>query len=187
MNYESDTREHNEPAIEQTRQWIQSVVVGLNFCPFAKRELDRNRVRFVTCNSTKKKTALLKCAEEFQLLDNDANIETTVLVLPKGFYDFYTYMGLVDDVDDLLHTNAYEGIYQVASFHPDYCFEDEDFDDPANFTNRSPYPLLHFLRETSLDNAIASHSDIDSIHENNRQKARALGLDAMKVLQGRTS
>jgi hypothetical protein len=171
---------NTDPAIDHTLHWIHSVVVGLNFCPFAKRELDRDRVRLHVCDSSKKKRVLDQCLLECQMLDDNQAIETSLLILSAGFKDFFSYMALLDQVERLLIDEGYDGIYQVASFHPDYCFAGEEADDAANYTNRSPYPLLHFLRESSLESAIASHREIGSIHADNISKARRMGYDTMK-------
>jgi hypothetical protein len=168
--------EDNLNAIEQTQQWIESVVVGLNFCPFAKRELRKNAVRFVVNENSDRQQILENLITECEFLDANSETETTLLILPNGFEDFLSYLDLTELAEDLLAEQGYEGVYQVASFHPDYCFADTDSADAANFTNRSPYPMLHLLREASLDIAIDNYPDIDSIPENNMQKARSLGV-----------
>jgi uncharacterized protein len=173
---------NNEEMVLATENWVRNVVVGLNFCPFARRELDNSRVRFVVTDSAKRKEVLESFLDECQLLDADASIETTLIILPNGLADFSNYLDLVEMLEELLLLEGYEGVYQVASFHPDYCFADADIDDPANYTNRSPYPMLHLLREESLENAIASHPDVDGIPETNIHKAREMGLEAMRQL-----
>ena len=165
------------PVIGKTLQWIESIVVGLNFCPFAKRELRRNAVRFTVCDNGDAADALQQLIAECGHLDAHPETETTLLILPEGFADFLDYLDLAALAEDLLAAQGYEGVYQVASFHPDYCFADAGPDDAANYTNRSPYPMLHLLREASLDTAIDTYPDIDSIPENNMKKARALGAD----------
>lgn len=162
-------------AIAQTQQWLEDVVVGLNFCPFAKRELRKNAVRFILNESGDMHATLEQLIAECKFLDENPDTETTLLILPNGFEDFLQYLDLTELAEDLLADQGYEGVYQVASFHPEYCFADTDADDAANYTNRSPYPMLHFLREASLDIAIDNYPDIDSIPENNMQKARSLG------------
>jgi hypothetical protein len=120
---------------------------------------------------------------ECQRLDEDKFIETSLLIFPDAFADFEAYLNLVEMVEELLEDQDYEGIYQVASFHPDYRFSDASEDDPANFTNRSVYPMLHLLREDSLDKAIDSHPDVESIPERNVAFAREKGLAYMKLLR----
>ena len=171
--------------IEKTRQWLEAVVVGLNFCPFAKRELRRNAVRFAVNGSGDIGDALQQLIVECGILDAQPEIETTLLILPESYTEFLDYLDLVGMAEDLLAEQGYEGVYQVASFHPDYCFADAEAEDAANYTNRSPFPMLHLLREASLDNAIDSHPDIDSIPVNNMKKARALGADYFRKLLAR--
>jgi uncharacterized protein len=166
---------HNLQAIEQTQQWIEAVVVGLNFCPFAKRELCKNAVRFVLNESGNMQETLEQLVSECEFLGANPDTETTLLILPEGYAEFLDYLDLAGLAEDLLAEQGYEGVYQVASFHPDYCFADAEPDDAANYTNRSPYPMLHLLREASLDTAIDNYPGIDSIPENNMRKARSLG------------
>lgn len=168
--------------IENTRQWVESVVVGLNFCPFAKRELRRDAVRFTVNGSGDMADALEQLIAECGFLDAHPDTETTLLILPEGYPEFLDYLDLAGLAEDLLAEQGYEGIYQVASFHPDYCFADAEPDDAANYTNRSPYPMLHLLREASLDTAIDNYPDIDSIPDNNMKKARALGAGYFRDL-----
>ena len=117
-----------------------------------------------------------------QQLDEEPSIETTLLILPSGFEDFNHYLDLVEIADALIADNDYEGVYQVASFHPGYLFAGSSENDPSNYTNRSPYPMLHFLREASLTQAIDSHPDIDAVPEKNIAFANDKGLSFMQQL-----
>lgn len=171
-----------EAAITRTRQWVESVVIGLNFCPFARRELQRGSVRFSTNTAHDTAEVLSQLMTECQNLDTDASIETTLLILTGGFSDFTDYLDLIELAEALLVKQAYEGVYQIASFHPDYCFADSDAADAANYTNRSPYPMLHLLREDSLEIAISKHPNPDAIPETNIAKARALGIAYFRAL-----
>ncbi|MDX1315701.1 MAG: DUF1415 domain-containing protein, partial [Eudoraea sp.] len=121
-------------------------------------------------------------ANEFQLLTDDTNIETTLFILPQGFDDFENFLDLIDLTNQLIDELGYRSTYQVAHFHPDYCFEGEKENDPANFTNRAPYPTLHLLREASLQKAIESYPDTSAIPDNNIKLARKLGFDKMQAL-----
>lgn len=168
--------------LARTRQWLQQVVIGHNFCPFAKRELRRNSVRFVLDEGGGIREVLTQLIVECRLLDDNPDIETTLLIIPTGFEDFLGYLDLLELAEDLLAERGYEGIYQLASFHPDYRFADADSDDAGNFTNRSPYPMLHLLREASLGRAIDDYPDIDAIPQGNIEKARALGADYFRAL-----
>ncbi len=173
---------NKDTAIADCQRWVEQVVVAHNFCPFAKRELRRNAVRFVSDASADTHMALEHLLQECTFLDSHAETETTLLVLSQGFEDFMDYLALTALAEDALALHGYEGVYQVASFHPAYCFADSGNDDAANFTNRSPWPMLHLLRESSLDTAVDSYPDVDAIPERNIQKARALGLAYWKNL-----
>jgi uncharacterized protein len=173
---------HTLQAIQQTQHWLEEVVVGLNFCPFAKRELRRNAVRFTVNSSSDMGDALQQLIVECIFLDEHPDTETTLLILPEGYAEFLDYLDLAGLAEDLLAERGYEGVYQVASFHPEYRFADAEPDDAGNYTNRSPYPMLHLLREASLDTAIDNYPDIDSIPDNNMKKARALGVDFFRAL-----
>ena len=167
--------------IAATADWIEAVVVGHNFCPFAKRELRRNSVRYALAEGGAQ-AALAAVLAECRHLDADAGTETTLLILPDGFEDFEDYLDLTAMAEDLLAEHGYEGVYQVASFHPDYRFEDADAADAGNYTNRSPHPMLHLLREDSLSRAIDAYPDVDAIPETNVAKARALGAAHWQAL-----
>ncbi|MFM6987903.1 MAG: DUF1415 domain-containing protein [Arenimonas sp.] len=168
-------------AIPATADWIESVVVAHNFCPFAKRELRRDSVRYALAEGGAD-AALAAVLAECRHLDADTGTETTLLILPDGFDDFEEYLDLAAMAEDLLAEHGYEGVYQVASFHPDYRFADSDVDDAANYTNRSPYPMLHLLREDSLSRAIDAYPDVDAIPDANIAKARALGAAHWQAL-----
>ena len=170
--------------IEPTRCWVERVVVGLNFCPFAKREVDAHRVHYAVADSRETPEVLQTLLEEFHRLDAQPEIETTLLILPYGFEGFFDYLDLEDWAQGLLAQEGYEGVYQVASFHPDYCFADAAEDDPANYTNRSPFPMLHLIREASLEQALKHHPDPESIPQTNIDLARENGLASMQSLLG---
>lgn len=172
---------NRDALIAATVDWIESVVVGHNFCPFAKRELRRNAVRYALAEGGAE-AALAALLDECRHLDADAGTETTLLILPDGFDDFEDYLDLTAMAEDLLAGHGYDGVYQVASFHPEYRFADADADDAANYTNRSPYPMWHLLREDSLSRAIDAHPDVDSIPDDNIAKARAHGLPYWQAL-----
>ena len=129
--------------------------MGLNLCPFAKRELLANRVRFSVTQVATEEQLLAELQGELERLNSDDSIETTLLIHPEVLQDFYCYNQFLDYVDGLLREMALEGVYQVASFHPDYQFGGTEPDDAENYTNRSPYPILQLIREASLEKAVA--------------------------------
>lgn len=158
-----------------TRQWLERVVIGLNLCPFARREFDAGRVRFAVTAHTEPEALLLEFASELNRLQNEPQIATTLLVFARGVPDFFDYLDLLDMAQAWLEEQGLEGEYQLASFHPDYLFADCVANDAANFTNRSPWPVIHLLREESVEQAIASHPDTARIPERNIRLAREKG------------
>lgn len=170
-------------AIEKTRTWVEKVVVGFNFCPFAYREVERESIRYILSEGLNEESALTDLLLEMQYLDAHEETETTLLILPLAFTDFEEYLDLVDLAEALVYDQGYEGIYQVASFHPDYRFaSSDDEEDAANYTNRSPFPMLHLLREASLERVLEHHINPEAIPERNVQFAREKGLAYMQVI-----
>jgi hypothetical protein len=168
--------------IEAVQHWVSSLVVDMNLCPFAGRELMRNRVRFTVTEAATEERLLMALQAELELLDNDASVETTLLIHPLVLGDFPDYNQFLNYADSLLEQMQREGIYQIASFHPDYQFEGTGPDDAENYTNRSPYPLLHLLREESLERAISSYPDVGAIPVRNIQLMNSMGQGKLKAL-----
>jgi hypothetical protein len=168
--------------INHTRNWVEKVVIGLNFCPFAQREMMNDRVRFETSDALNIEQALEHLLSEIHFLEDNPTVETTLLIYPLAFSDFDDYLDLLDLANALIEDQEYEGIFQIASFHPDYQFADSAKDDAANYTNRSPYPMLHLLREESLEIALENHPNPDAIPERNVKFAKDKGLAYMQLL-----
>jgi uncharacterized protein len=166
--------------INETKKWLESVIIVHNICPFAKRVFDSNGIHFAVENSTEMETCLENLLDECARLDENDAIETTLLIYAKAFMDFDAYLDFVEIAERLLEVEDYEGIYQVASFHPNYCFDGSTENDAANYTNRSPYPMLHLLRENSLEKALENYPNPDEIPENNIKLTRELGLKKMR-------
>lgn len=174
----------DEAIIQQTQNWVKRVVVGCNFCPFAQREVQRGSIRYVVLRSDDLALCMDAVLAECERLDQEESIETTLLIFPGAFPSFKKdYLPFLEHAEDLLLANDYEGIYQVASFHPDYQFAGTRKDDPANYTNRSLYPMLHLLRESSLDRAFDHYPDPENIPQRNIEYAHKLGLEQMKILR----
>ncbi len=171
-----------EPEVQLVHKWITEVVVGLNFCPFAARPLKTGKIHFSINKGATLKSALETFAEVCSMLDENDEMETAIVILPEGFVSFNDYLYLVDCCEQLIVKEGYEGTYQVASFHPEYVFQGSVENDPANYTNRSPYPLLHLLREEMLENALEKYPHPEKIPENNIEMTRKLGLEHMKSL-----
>lgn len=165
---------------EQTLNWVRTFIIELNICPFAKGPVNKGSLRILVSESKKKAQALEDLMTEIQLMDENPAIETTLLVFADAFKDFFNYLDFADLAEQLLQVQGYEGVYQLATFHPDYYFADSEPDDVANYTNRSPYPMLHLLREDTLDKAIAAYGDTDKIPEKNITTLCQLGLEAIK-------
>ena len=172
----------NLDPVEATRQWVERIVVGLNLCPFAKRELVADRVRFVLVDGNDVEPLLATLHDECLALRASNTIETTLLVFPAVLREFEAYNDALGLVDTLLEEWGFEGEFQVASFHPDYVFAGEDPKDMSHYTNRSPYPVFHILRESSLEKAIAAHPDVEGIPERNIERLRELGLEGLRGL-----
>ena len=172
-----------EVAIQQTKKWITDVVIGCNFCPFASREMKRNAVHFQVENCFEMKESLHSFLKECIRLDENQAIETTLLIFPSAWKNFRPYLVLVSKAEMLLKKNGYEGIYQVAGFHPLYQFADSIAGDAADFTNRSPYPMLHLLREDRITEALEHFPHPEKIPSDNTSFAREKGYAFMKMLR----
>ncbi|WP_049721201.1 DUF1415 domain-containing protein [Gilvimarinus polysaccharolyticus] len=162
--------------IANTQQWFETVVLGLNLCPFAHQPAKHNRIRFTVFDESRGLGLLEVLDEEIARLENTpiTELETTLLILPEGFEDFYFYTITAQQAESRLNKQGLQGTYQIASFHPDYQFSDTDFTDRSNLTNRSPYPILHLLREQSLSAAIDNGADTESIPERNIERMESL-------------
>lgn len=173
---------NHDKVIRSVQNWVESFVVDLSLCPFAKGVLAENRVRFVVTGAATEEKLLTALQVELELLNRDLSIETTLLIHPSVLQDFYDYNQFLDSADQLLLQMNLEGVYQVASFHPDYQFDSTDPDDVENYTNRSPYPVLHLLREASLERALVEFPDADQIPARNIALMKSLGQDRLDVL-----
>jgi len=173
---------NDEETVRPVRQWVETLVVGMNLCPFAEREMVKNRVRFATTPSITQEQLLTALQGELELLNTDPSVETTLLIHAGVLQDFGDYNRFLGDADRLLVEMGLEGIYQIASFHPDYQFAGTKLDDVENYTNRSPYPMLHLIREASLERAIADYPDVDQIPVRNIALMNDMGVDKLQAL-----
>lgn len=173
----------NEQVIEQTKKWIADVVIGCNFCPFAAKVIKQQTVFYKVETSTATNICLETFLQEVTRLDNDETIETSFLIFPDSFKSFNDYLDVVSVAEKLLKQYKYNGIYQLASFHPLYRFAGVPDDDAANYTNRSVYPMLHLLRESSIDKALEYFDEPESIPDRNINFAREKGTVYMKMLR----
>ncbi len=182
MNHGSCKRMGESEVTNATRKWVEDVVVGYNLCPFAKRELVRNRVRFVVSEAETEDELLQALHSELQRLEDEPEIETTLLIHPGVLQGFAPYNEFLDAADGLLTYLDMEGVYQIASFHPDYQFAGTEPDAAENYTNRSPFPMLHLLREASLEAAIDGYPDVDGIPQRNIELMNDLGSEKMRSI-----
>jgi hypothetical protein len=173
----------SEQIIDQTKKWIVDVVIGCNLCPFAANVVKQQTVFYRVETSTDTKTCLDSFIDEMKRLDEEETIETSFLIFPNAFEKFDDYLYLVSLAEKLLKQKGYEGVYQVASFHPLYLFANSEENDPANYTNRSIYPMLHLLREESIDKALEFYKSPESIPQRNINFTREKGLVYMKMLR----
>lgn len=171
--------EHNL-ILDVTRRWVSEIVIGLNLCPFARRELVRERIRFVATDADSEEALLMALQDELVHLNEHPEVETTLLVHPGVLRDFADYNEFLAAADGLLEYLELDGIYQIASFHPDYQFGGTKPDDAENYTNRSPYAMLHLLREESLERVIASYPGTESIPGQNIELMNRLGAEEMR-------
>ena len=165
--------------IVATKNWVEKVVIGLNFCPFAKPVFVKNRIKFVLSeaeNPTELTEDLVKELLFLNSVDGD-DTETTILIHPFILQDFGHYLDYLEFANEIIFQLELEGVFQIASFHPDYQFEGTEQDDIQNYTNRSPYPMLHILREDAVEKAIKTYPNVADIPENNIRKAEEIGKD----------
>jgi len=144
--------------------------------------VDKGTLTIKVVNAIKLADAMEELMLAVEALDKNPDIETTLILFPTILDDFFEYLNFTDVAEQLLFEQGYEGIYQLATFHPDYCFADVDPDDVSNYTNRSPYPMLHLLREESVAKAVAYHGNTEQIPEDNIATMHKLGLDKIKAL-----
>jgi len=180
MAYDKDK---TDKIIGQTKKWIVDVVVGCNFCPFAAREVKNNTIHYQVESATELSHCLQSFLQECLRLDAEETIATTILIFPDAFQQFDDYLDLVALAEKLLKKSGYEGVYQVASFHPSYRFAKTAADDPENYTNRSLYPMLHLLREEQIEKALSRYPNPEQIPADNINFAREKGATYMRMLR----
>ncbi len=169
--------------IGQTKKWIADVVVACHFCPFAAQVIKEQKVHYEVDTHIAVDGCMDAVLRELIRLDGDNNIETTFLIFPEAFARFDDFLDLVTLAEKLLKRKGYAGIYQLASFHPLYRFAGSTDSDAANYTNRSVYPMLHLLREASIDKALEHYKNPEDIPAANIAFAQGKGLSSMKTLR----
>jgi len=176
-----------DPVEVAVRHWLETIVIGLNLCPFAARPFRAGQVRIYVSDASDEVALLTELQLELKRLDETpaTELQTTIIAIRQLLPDFLDYNDFLEKVDDLLEHFEWSGEYQVASFHPLYQFAGTRPDDAENLTNRSPVPLLHILREDSVEAAIESHPDPEGIPIANIARIRALTAAQRLALFGR--
>ena len=171
-----DTADQYE-IVAATRHWLEVAVIGLNLCPFAKAVHVKQQIRYTVTQASSEGELLAVLRDELSLLAKaDSNeIDTTLLIHPQALTDFIDYTAFLRKADRLLRSQGHEGTLQIASFHPAYEFAGSSPDDIENCSNRSPFPMLHLLREDSIERAVAVFPDAGEIYERNIETLRRLG------------
>ncbi|MDQ6683572.1 MAG: DUF1415 domain-containing protein [Pseudomonadota bacterium] len=185
LNGEDAARHANTAALDETRAWVERVVVGLRLCPFARAPQAQGRVRYTISEARDTEALLDDLGLELRRLQKTSpeTIETTLLVHPHVLARFADYNRFLAIADELLRAFELEGTIQIASFHPRYRFAGSAANDLANATNQSPFPTLHLLREASIERALASFSEPESIYEANIRTMTRLGPAGWAALQ----
>ena len=163
--------------IANTIRWLERAVIGLNLCPFAKAVHAKRQIRYAVCVADSPEALLNEVIGELQFLaaTDPAETDTTLLIHPNVFTDFLDYNDFLEVADAAIAELKLDGVIQIASFHPQYQFSDTEPDDITNFTNRSPYPTLHLLREESVTRAVAAFAEAEDIFEKNIETMEKLG------------
>jgi uncharacterized protein len=177
-----------EEVVSLTRAWVEQVVIGLNLCPFAKAVYVKDLIRYAVSEADSTGVLRDDLASELRTLTrtDPSVVDTTLLIHPNVLTDFAEYNAFLDVADDTLRGLGLAGVLQIASFHPAYCFAGSSPDDVTNCTNRSPYPMLHLLREASMSVAVASVSDPANIYRQNMETMRRLGTAGWLELRAST-
>lgn len=170
--------------ISATKHWLERLVIGHNLCPFAAKPFHDRTIHYDACSDTDTdaifKSFLLHLAQFDQ--SREDMVETSLLIFDKGLSEFKSYLDMLALAENAIYESGLEGVYQIASFHPDYIFEGSDEDDPANYSNRSPYPMFHLLREESMEAILEDVAKPQNIPERNIKYLRTLGIKKITAI-----
>lgn len=174
----------HQTVVDDTRRWLESVVIGLNLCPFARKVFRDETIRYVVTDAADRATLLAALADELTALAAAprSSVETTLLIHPRAMLDFLDYNDFLGDCEELVDHTAMRGVIQIASFHPEYLFADAPPDSPEHFTNRSPYPMLHLLREVSVDEVADDPETLEDIPRRNIELMNSMGHEKLSKL-----
>ena len=176
--------QNQDAIIAATQHWLEQAVIGLNLCPFAKAVHVKKQIRYVVSTATTPEALLEELLAELRLLQDTEKLDTTLLIHPYVFNDFLDFNDFFDTVDVAVAEPEFNDEFQVATLHPHYQFAGTRPDDIENYTNRSPYPTLHLLREASVDKAVDAFPDADLIPARNIETMEKLGHEGWKKLMG---
>jgi uncharacterized protein len=179
--------QNQEEVIRLTKAWVEHFVIALGLCPFAQKPFIEKRIRFTVCtSSSREEIKAIMMSEALQLLaSTNKELETTLVICPEAPAQFEAFLDVAWYLEDAFYELGYEGILQIATFHPRYRFADSLANDPADYTNRAPFPIFHILREASVTDAVDSYKDIDIVPERNCKLLRTMGMDEiLRILKG---
>ena len=175
----------NTETVRNTVRWLKNIVVGLNLCPFAGPVLAANSIQIEVSDATELEGVLADVLTQLDKIQSADEIEvaTSILIFPHAMHNFDEYWAMAEIASDLLVEVGLDNIIQIATFHPEYCFDGVHRDDISNYTNRSPYPMLHFIREAQLTRALEAYSNPEEIPQNNIRRLEQLGkTEFLKLL-----
>jgi len=169
---------------QQIENWLDDVVIGLQFCPFAQRPRQKNQIQIYISQAESIEQLMVCLVEQCQQLLNTPSekLETTLVVVPELLADFDDYLDCLYLAEQVLEAQGWQGVFQIASFHPQYQFEGTEIDNLENLTNRSPYPVFHLLRENTVSESTAAYGDTSVIPENNKRTIASLSIKRRKEL-----
>ena len=167
--------------IKETRFWIETFVIGLNLCPFAESVLIADSVQMAVCPHSDNNQLLEEVLKQLETMHHtdESKLSTSLLIFSNAVTDFNDYLALLDGANDLLVEVGLDSSIQIASFHPEYCFDGVEVDDVSNYSNRSPYPMLHFLRESQVAQVVENYPSPELIPDNNINCLRRMGEQAI--------
>ncbi|MGL6027495.1 MAG: DUF1415 domain-containing protein [Vibrio sp.] len=174
----------SEVIIQQVEHWLNQVVIGLNLCPFAAKPQRNQQIKIYVSTAKDEETLLQDIYDQLLELDTTEpqQLETTLVVVPNFLDDFVDYNFYIDWVEALIHQQDWDGVFQVATFHPDYCFAGSDPEDAENLTNRSPYPIFHLIREQSMEKVLQHYPNPEAIPEINIARVSSLSAEQRQQL-----
>ena len=177
LHQEQEMNVEQKKIIDSVKYWLENTIIEFNFCPFAKKEFINQTIHYQVSKNEDLQCRLTSLENELLRLDESRQLETTLLIYPKGLESFFDYLDFLSMANELLLELNYEGVYQLASFHPDYCFEDAKQNDASNYTNRSPFPIIHILREESLERVLNKYDKPEDIPKRNIILSQSKGND----------